>query len=779
MALTRVKGSSWDTSDNLVAGIISDLATVEPEGIIFVSGALRENDGNGGWFKYDPNELRSNADGMLIIDPSGTSAGRGCWIRQRYKTDGPGLNVSEVQTAAAGQQDFRLQQVVYAPGTGSLAIYVNGTRLTPFSFTETSPTTVEVAVPLRAGDVVEFLHFEQPTGGGHLNLTALQIAFDTLGTGITSINVQGALQELDAAIAAGGGGGGGGSHPGTALSIPYLPVAPDISNNVQDGMHWIQNQALSHIRDLNAAHIANAIAYNPGLSGLHGITVQDALDELATNAGSGTAAGTSFDNSVFPASPDNLQGTTEDLYVKVGEGLLELNQHLTDPIDAHKARAITLESTSPIFVSNGVSDVGTAFDILADAMSIGDIDASRVIYDQSVTNLGANIQMALTTLFSQSQGHINDTVNAHHATAIKYTATPGSLLAGNVSGALDELFTIQKQHTLSHSAHTAKDIRFNPATSSMLSTNVEAAILEAVASNKVFRGHLDITQAYFPPTVAFVANDYFLVTLDGTADATWQAQFANTIPTPIKQGDALIFDGTKFWYTAVQQSLVNALVRNPAPGVSQVIQIADGADTGLIIAGGITNQVAPVLELGGNARVHGDVIDDLGSLRQISSEVLYNNAASGLTATDVKTAIDEVHTYQGLHISGNIPASRHKADAITFQPVAGITALDVQAAIRAVQHNLLNHESVAGSHTAQRITFDNSGTILVGQTVQEVVLELLASGGTHPTNPIDAHPASAISFNGSISGSSAVNAQQAIDEALLTVTFDTIDGGIF
>lgn len=779
MALTRVKGSSWDTSDNLVADIIANLIDIEHEGIIFVSGALRINDGNGGWFKYDPDVLRSDADGHDIIDPTGTSAGRGCWIRQRYKTDGPGLNVSEVQAAAADQQDFRLQRIVYAPGSGSLAIYVNGTRLTPFSFNETSSTTVNIASPLRAGDIVEFLHFEQPTGGGHLNIQAQQVQFEPLGSSIVSTNVQGAIQELDAMIGSGGGGGGGGGFSGTALSVPYLAVAPDISNNVQDGMHWIQKQALDHVHDLNAAHVANSIAFNPGLSGLHAITVQAAIDELVTGGGldAGTAAGTSFDNSIIIGAPNNVQLALEDIYTKSDGIYGELTEHLQDPLAAHLAASIAFISVEPLFTDNTVTEIETALNLLASQMATQNLDADRVLYNQAVTGLGGDVQEAITTLYQQNQAHAQAVMAAHNALAIQFTAV-GSLASNNVAGALAELDTNLTAHKASPIAHTAKKISFNPASSMMISTNVEDAILEASVNTNVFKGHLDITQAYSPLVPAPLANDYYLASVDGTADASWQLYFANTFPDPIKQGDALIFDGSKFWYTPLQQNLSAAIIAAPAPGQSQTIQTAGVNDSALILSG-VTNQVAPVLELIGNATIHGSILDDLGSVRQAAVDVAYNNGASNLLAVNVKAALDELDNYRALHITGLMPATQHSANTIKFQPIVGVNALDVQAAIRTVQQNLGNHESIAGMHIAQRIMFDNTGSVLSGSTVQEALLELASGTGSHASDPLNAHAATAIYYNGINSGSAAVNVQTAIDESLLNTSFDIIDGGLF
>ena len=778
MPLTRVKGSSWDTLDNLVVSTIADLTLVEEEGIIFISGALRENDGNGGWFKFDPNELRSNADGDSIIDATGTSAGRGCWIRQRYRTEGPGMAFSEVQKATAGQTAFRLQHITYTPGEGSLAIYVNGTRLTPYSFTETSASTVSLGVPLRANDTVEFLHYENPTGG-NVNITALQVSFDNLASGIGSTDVQGALLELEAALAIGGGGGGGGGGvPINALAIPYLAVAPDVSNNVQDGMHWIQKKTLDHIGDLHNAHIANSIGYSPNVSGLFAITVQDALDELAASTGSSTAIGTSFDNTSFPLNGDNVQDVLEEVIGAQGAHLQELDNHLHDPVAAHNALAISLASANPLFAA--VSEVHTALEVIAESLDMRDFAASRIKYNDFSNGLGSYVQDALTELDKRAEHHIDDPLNAHLASAIKFAGTNG-IVAGNVGSALDELNEKRKEHKVSQTAHNARHLVFSPLVpSAFVATDVEAAILEAASiGGQVFNGHTDLTFPYSPPTIPYNNNEYFVISDDGIPDASWHALFANILPQQVSRGDSMVFDGSKFWYTVKQVSADTPIVTAPAPGQGQSIQIADGLDIGLTILGA-AGQTADVLELGGNLLVHGTVRDHLGDVRQKAEDVSYDPNQSSLVAITVQAALNDLDLYRNIHVLGHSAPTRHAANTINFLPVLGITSLDVQGAIRDVQHNLLEHVTVPGAHMARRISFDNSGTALTSTNVQDAILETVtASGGNHINNPVDAHAASAISFDNTLTGVTADTVQDVLDELILTQAFDVINGGIF
>lgn len=63
----------------------------------------------------------------------------------------------EVQTASAGQTIFNLASGVYTPGVNALEVYVNGLRLPPADYTETSTTRVTLNYGLAAGDSVLFV----------------------------------------------------------------------------------------------------------------------------------------------------------------------------------------------------------------------------------------------------------------------------------------------------------------------------------------------------------------------------------------------------------------------------------------------------------------------------------------------------------------------------------------------------------------------------------------------------------------------------------------------
>ena len=72
---------------------------------------------------------------------------------------------TEVQTATAGQTVFTLTTMSYAPGTGSLTVYVDGVnQYEGTSYLETDSTTVTFLAGLHVGALVKFTTAVQTTG---------------------------------------------------------------------------------------------------------------------------------------------------------------------------------------------------------------------------------------------------------------------------------------------------------------------------------------------------------------------------------------------------------------------------------------------------------------------------------------------------------------------------------------------------------------------------------------------------------------------------------------
>lgn len=774
-SLTRVKGSAWDTSDNLVIDTLAELNGVSREGILFVSGGLAPNDGMGGWFRYDPLRLRSDHDGHNVIDPTGTTAGRGCWVRQQYDTSPPGKNVSEVQQAVTGQTVFNLQHIRYAPGAGSLAVYVNGTRLTPWSFNEIDSATVEIAFPLRNNDVVEFLYNEQPTGGGTLNVDAGQVNYDNTGSGLMSQTVQGAIDELDATLQAGGGGGGA---VGTinASRVPYLPLSPDTSSNVQAAMHWLQKLATDHLNDLNNAHLAGSIGYDPTLSGIGENNVQDALDAIHAKIGSGQAIDIGFENSQTPGLRNNVQTALTDLYNRNEVSVNNLTDHINDPSAAHNISAIFVNSTDPRF--HGASDGLLALEKLSADLDTHGHAADEVSFDGSVALLGDDVQEALETLDSNFNDHRTRTRHAHDASAIDYVPATG-MTSDTVQAAIDENLAKLNSHvTELHAAHDSKAIRFMPQVRPMMlqADNVEDAIIEAAAGKQIFRGGVDVTLQYTNQTVGMTNNDYYTVDKDGIPHPSWV--FAN-FPAggTMSGGDKLMWDGTILWHVPGGVR-TGAIVGNPPTGVTQVIDLSGLSDS--LIIGANAGHLVPALQIvNGDIEADGTVSDGLGTLRQAAAAVPFDPSnIPELQRTSVQTAMEEITILHRNHLLGTGTQNKHKANAILFDTVPDINGSNVQVAIESVQHNIEQHLNSLVAHQAVTIGFDGRNKIPAAnlQAGVEVTWNKIDD---HVKQVVAAHHASTIQYDPSNSGIQAINLQDALDEIHALGSLGTVDGGTF
>lgn len=189
-----------------------------------------------------------------------------------------------------------------------------------------------------------------------------------------------------------------------------------------------------------------------------------------------------------------------------------------------------------------------------------------------------------------------------------------------------------------------------------------------------------------------------------------------------------------------------------------------------------------------------------------ASEITYDNTNSGLTATNVQAAIDEVEgrvetnetnittnsTGLSNHISDTTGA--HASSAISYSNTSsGLTATQVQAAIDEVEGRLETTEGVASgadtkiddhiadtsdAHEASAIAYDNTTSGLTATQIQAAVDEVegrletsegVATGAdtkidNHIADTSDAHEASAIAYDNTTSGLTATELQAAVDE---------------
>lgn len=138
-------------------------------------------------------------------------------------------------------------------------------------------------------------------------------------------------------------------------------------------------------------------------------------------------------------------------------------------------------------------------------------------------------------------------------------------------------------------------------------------------------------------------------------------------------------------------------------------------------------------------------VDNATASKDEASEISYDNATSGLTATNVQDAVDEVEgrldTNEALATANSAAISAHLADtvdahdasAISNVPSGNLAATDVQSALNELQTDIDTRA------TSSEIT-------------------------DHINDPTDAHDASAISYDNATSGLTATEVQSAVDE---------------
>ena len=176
-----------------------------------------------------------------------------------------------------------------------------------------------------------------------------------------------------------------------------------------------------------------------------------------------------------------------------------------------------------------------------------------------------------------------------------------------------------------------------------------------------------------------------------------------------------------------------------------------------------------------------------------ASEISYDNATSGLTATDVQAAVDEVEgrvdtaesnittnaTAISDHLADTVDA--HDASAVSYvNTTSGLTATEVQSAIDEVEGRVDTAETGLSDHLADTVDAHDASAIsnvpsgnLAATDVQSALNELQTDIDTraldsdlttHTGAATGAHAATAISYSNATSGLTAVNAQTAIDE---------------
>lgn len=420
--------------------------------------------------------------------------------------------------------------------------------------------------------------------------TAAQVNYDNLISGLTSTDVQGALDELKVLVDAGGGGAVDSVFGRTGVVV------------AEDG-----------------DYAGIQITYDNTSSGLTSTTVQGAIDDLDTvvdgivdDITNGVGVVTSFNTREGAVVPTDGDYTAIQVTYDNTTGLTSTD--VQGAIDELKIIAESGGAVDSVFGRTGV--------VVAE---FGDYDASLVEYDNSSSGLpAANTQAAIdqldakvddlesgtgvVTSFNTREGDVLPAASDYDAVQVDYDGTTSGLTSVEVQGAIDEIkvlvddagdypvdtvFGRTGNITAFPGDYTASHITYDNSTSGLTATTSQGAI--------------DEIEDILDDIVS--GNDVVL---------SFNTRVGDVVPA---NGD----------YTSLMVSYDSTSSGLPASTAQAAI---DALDTSV---DSILDGSSAVISF--NTRL-GDVLPLAGDYNAL--QVTYDNTTSGLTAVDTQGAIDEL-----------------------------------------------------------------------------------------------------------------------------------------
>lgn len=331
------------------------------------------------------------------------------------------------------------------------------------------------------------------TPGGELGGTWGSPTVDASHSGSTHAAVQ-AAAEATAASALSSHVGAADPHTGYRLESAAI-----VSADIQDGTIVVGDLAFdpatqaeldAHINDVSDAHDASAVSFTPNGS-IAATDVQAAIQEVRDEAGSSTALTVKEDGAVVDATVttidflgadfDVTESPEDEVNVVIAAAIARqaaLDAHINDTTDAHDASAISIADAGNDFTATDVEgaldelqadaevDATALSDHIADTADAHDASAISVV-STTLSGTGVDVQAVFEELDNllddhsarhenggadeisiagldgtpvELTSHLNDTVDAHDASAISNVAA-GGIAATDVQAALNELDT--------------------------------------------------------------------------------------------------------------------------------------------------------------------------------------------------------------------------------------------------------------------------------------------------------------------------------------------------
>src|SRR5690554_776046 len=596
-----------------------------------------------------------------------------------------------------------------------------------------------------------------------IDMNASNVAFDNTTSGLAATDVQTALDELanlannltDELI-----DNGDGTY--THIAVDNTPITFDtnrVNVTVSGGVYTFLDGQGNPITSIDTN--ANALPYDNTTSGLTATDVQTALDELATQIGDLDLID-NLDGTFSLMAPDGITvlGTVSksDL-TDEGAGLFTFTNN--DGSD------VQFDVRSVEVVFDAASNVYNFLDAAGAVIASIDMNASNVAFDNTTSGLTAtDVQAALDELATQigdldlvdnldgtfslmapdgitvlgtvSKSDLTDegdglyTFTNNDGSDVQFDVRSVEVVfdaATNVYNFLDSAGTVIASIDIN-----ASNVAYDNATSGLTATDVQAAIDEIAAvagglsDDLVDNGDGTYTHTTVAgDTVTIDANTVSVTVVDGVYTfLDGDNQIITTIDT---NADAIAYDNTTSGLAATN---VQAAIDELASLSDVLVDNGDGTYTHTTVSGAVVtidaNTVSVTVVDGVYTFLDGDN-QIITTIDTNADAIAYDNTTSGLAATNVQAAIDELASL---------------SDVLVDNGDGTYTHTTVSGAVVTIDANTVSVTVVDGAYTfldgdnqiittidtnADAIAYDNTTSGLAATNVQAPMNELIGLAG--------------------------------------------------
>ncbi|WP_298326789.1 hypothetical protein [uncultured Dokdonia sp.] len=621
-----------------------------------------------------------------------------------YDNTTSGLTAMNVQDA--------IDEINSAAGTVALIDNGDGT----YDFTDASGTTTTIAdtsISALVDNADGTYTYTDETGATQvIDTNASANPYDNTTSGLAATNVQDAIDEINAAAGTvalvdnGDGTYDFTDASGTTTTIADTSISTLVDN--ADGTYtYTDETGATQVIDTNAS----ANPYDNTTSGLAATNVQDAIDEI--NAAAGTVAlvdngdGT-YDFTDASGTTTTIADTSISTLVDNADGTYTYTDETgaTQVIDTN-ASANPYDNTTSGLTATNVQDAIDEINAAAGTVALVDngdgtydfTDASgttTTIADTSVSTLVDNTDGTYTYTDETGATQVIDT----NASANPYDNTTSGLAATNVQDAIDEI-------------------------------NAAAGTVALVDNGD---GTYDFTDASgTTTTIADTSISTLVDNADGTYTYTDETGATQVIDT---NASANPYDNTTSGLAATNvQDAIDEI--NAAAGTVALVDNGDGTYD-FTDASGTTTTIADtsISTLVDNADGTYTYTDETGATQVIDTNASanpYDNTTSGLAATNVQDAIDEINA-----AAGTVALVDNGDGTYDFTDASGTTTTIADTSISTLVDNADGTYTYTDETGATQVIdtnasanpYDNTTSGLAATNVQDAIDEINAAAGT-------------------------------------------------